>query len=283
MDDVSQLKKISAQVRIDILRMLKHATYGHIGGSLSIVEILTVLYNKKMNYDVNNPQSTSRDYLVLSKGHVGPCLYAVLAEVGFFPKSELLTLNAGGTILPSHPDRLKTPGVDVTTGSLGQGCSIAAGLGYGIKLRKTSQRVYLIVGDGELNEGQCWEAFQFIAHQRLHHVFVIIDENKKQLDGYTKDIINPFDLKQKMKSFGFHTIRVKGDDEGAILTSLNYLEKIENQGVCLILDTVKGQGVPYFENIFANHSIRFNQQDNAEIEKAIKELTLFVEGGEVHV
>ncbi|MGL4663208.1 MAG: transketolase [Culicoidibacterales bacterium] len=282
-DELLQLKKNSAQIRIDMLKMFQHITYGHLGGSMSIVEILSVLYYKKMNYSIDDIQNENRDYLVLSKGHAGPCLYTVLANVGFFDKKELLSLNQGGTMLPSHPDRLKTPGVDVTTGSLGQGCSIAAGLGYGIKLKKSEQKVYLIVGDGELNEGQCWEAFQFIAHHKLHQVVVIIDENKKQLDGYTKDIINPFDLKQKMESFGFYTKRVRGNDEADIIQGLEQLESVTDQGVCLILDTIKGQGISYFENFMNNHSIRFSQQDNDEINNAIAHLNDFVERGELDV
>lgn len=282
-DEIIQLKKYSAQIRIDLLDLFKHVTYGHIGGSMSIVELLSVLYYKKMKYDANQPQAENRDYLVLSKGHAGPALYTVLANVGFFEKEQLKTLNHGGTFLPSHPDRLKTPGVDVTTGSLGQGCSIAAGLGYGLQLKGSQQYVYLIVGDGELNEGQCWEAFQFIAHHKLNHVVVIIDENKKQLDGYTKDILNPFDLKQKMESFGFYTERVKGDSEAEIIAGLDTLKTIQNQAVCLILDTIKGQGIPYFETFKDNHSIRFNQKDNQEIDRAIAQLQSLIQGGEDNV
>lgn len=282
-EEVQQLKIKSAQIRIALLELFQHIGYGHIGGSMSIVEILTVLYYNKMHYSPNRPDDPLRDYLVLSKGHAGPALYTVLADVGFFPKEELKTLNRGGTILPSHPDRLKTPGVDVTTGSLGQGCSIAAGLGYSIKQSQSQQKVYLIVGDGELNEGQCWEAFQFIAHHALHQVVVIIDENKKQLDGYTTDILNPFDFKEKMESFGFYTLRVKGNDESAILAGLNQLETVEDQAVCLILDTIKGQGVQYFEDVMDNHSMRFNQQDDDAINTAIAELTKFVERGKEDV
>lgn len=279
-EEVQQLKIKSAQLRIALLELFQHTGYGHIGGSMSIVEILSVLYYNKMHYYPEQPNHPLRDYLVLSKGHAGPALYTVLADVGFFKKEELQTLNCGGTILPSHPDRLKTAGVDVTTGSLGQGCSIAAGLGYSIKQAQSEQKVYLIVGDGELNEGQCWEAFQFIAHHKLHQVVVIIDENKRQLDGYTEDILNPFDFKQKMESFGFSTLRVKGNDEAAILAGLSQLETVQDQAVCLILDTIKGQGIQYFEDVKDNHSMRFTEQDHDAINSAVEQLTTFVERGQ---
>lgn len=266
------LKQFAASIRIELLKMLKHATYGHIGGSMSMVDLLAVLYQNHLNINPSNPQDPSRDYVVLSKGHAGPGLYATLSLMGYFDASWLNTLNQIGTRLPSHPDRLKTPGIDVTTGSLGQGTSIAAGLGYGIKLRQTQQRVYLIVGDGELNEGQCWEAFQFIAHHKMNRVMVIIDDNKKQLDGYTKDIINPFNLKQKMESFGFCAIDVKGNDLDAIDAGINYLKSINDQAVCMILDTIKGQGVPYFETMLNNHSVRFNEEDYQAIDLAIESL-----------
>lgn len=266
------LEQFAANIRIELLKMLKHATYGHIGGSLSMVDLLAVLYQNHLRVDVTAPQDPNRDYVVLSKGHAGPGIYATLSLMGFFDESWLYTLNQIGTKLPSHPDRLKTPGIDVTTGSLGQGTSVAAGLAYGIKLRQSSQFVYLIVGDGELNEGQCWEAFQFIAHHCLHHVIVIIDNNKRQLDGYTVDIINPFNLRRKMESFGFCTIDVNGHDLKSIDAGLSYLKTVNTQATCMILDTIKGQGIPYFETMVNNHSVRFNEQDYQAIDVAIEEL-----------
>ena len=202
-EELKLLKRNSARIRACLLRLLRAKKGGHVGGSLSIVEALSVLYTRYMRYDPKNPQDPDRDYLVLSKGHAGPGLYSALSVFGFFPEDELKTMNEGGTRFPSHPDRLRTPGVDATTGSLGQGISMAAGLGYALKLEGSDQYVYAIVGDGELNEGQCWEAFQFIANYRLNRVVVMIDLNKRQLDGYTRDVMEPFDVAAKMQAFGF--------------------------------------------------------------------------------
>ena len=166
-DKLEELKLLSAKIRKDVLEMLEKRGYGHMGGSLSIVELMSVLYGKLLRYDAKNPDCEESDMGVLSIGHSGPAWYSVLAEKGFFDREWLFTLNDGGTKLPSHPDRLKTPGVDMTTGSLGQGTSAAAGIATRYKMNKTDQYVYLIVGDGELNEGQCWEAFQYIAHYKL--------------------------------------------------------------------------------------------------------------------
>ncbi|MEG0542088.1 MAG: 1-deoxy-D-xylulose-5-phosphate synthase N-terminal domain-containing protein, partial [Angelakisella sp.] len=154
-------------------------------------------YKKELRHDPKNPQMAGRDYLVLSKGHAGPSLYCTLALRGYFPHDMLYTMNEGGTSLPSHPDRLRTPGIDATTGSLGQGTSVAAGMGYGLRQSGSDSGVFLIVGDGELNEGQCWEAFQFLAHHKLNNVIVFIDENKRQLDGYTTEILTPFSTAEK--------------------------------------------------------------------------------------
>ena len=209
---------------------------------------------------------------MLSKGHSGPGLYAALSAAGFFDEDMLYTLNQNGTNLPSHPDRRKTPGVDATTGSLGQGTSVAAGIAYGLRLQGREQRVYLIVGDGELNEGQCWEAFQFIASKRLSNLLVFIDENKRQLDGYTKYIIDPFDIEQKMRAFGFATKRVKGDDEEQISEAIDEMLRVRESAVCIVLDTIKGQGVKYFEDMTDNHSVKFTQADFEAAFAAIDEL-----------
>lgn len=271
-EEVLRLKAISARTRSKVLRMMTWRKYGHLGGAMSIIELLTVLYNKEMHYDPGNPNDENRDYLVLSKGHAGAGLYATLSSLGYFPERELFTMNEGGTMLPSHPDRLRTPGVDATTGSLGQGTSIAAGLGYALRCDKKNQYVYLICGDGELNEGQCWEAFQFIANYRLNHVIVFIDENKRQLDGYTKEVMNPFDIAKKMEAFGFYTQRVDGREEDAIYTAIERAKEITDQAVCIVLDTVKGQGVKYFEEMKDNHSVKFTARDNEEAQRAIEYL-----------
>ena len=280
----TKLKILSAKIRLDILKMLKHIGYGHLGGSLSIVELMSVLYGKHLRYDAANPDWEERDMVVLSKGHCGPAWYSALANVGFFDKEELYTLNAGGTRLPSHPDRLKTPGVDMTSGSLGQGTSVAAGIASGFHMDCSQRYVYLICGDGELNEGQCWEAFQYIAHYRLHHCIVIIDENKKQLDGFTRDVMNPFCIAKKMEAFGFHVQQVKGNDEEAISRAIDQAKCIQDQAVCIVLDSIKGQGVPYFEALADNHSVKFdNEAILSATDQAIADLEEFVERGDVCV
>lgn len=274
------LKQLSAKIRRDILQMLEKRGYGHLGGALSIVELMSVLYGKQLRYDPKRPDWEERDMVVLSKGHAGPAWYCALAEQGFFEKDWLYTLNDGGTRLPSHPDRQKTPGVDMTTGSLGQGTSAAAGIATGFRMKGSDQYVYLIVGDGELNEGQCWEAFQYIAHYKLNHCVVIIDENKRQLDGTTKDVMNPFDLEEKMKAFGFHVQRVKGNDEEAIDAAIDQAKSITDQAVCIVLDSIKGAGVPYYEQMEGNHSVKFDNDEILQVNhKAIKDLEDLIEGG----
>lgn len=279
--EASKLKELeifAAKIRVDILEMLKHRGYGHLGGAMSIVELMSVLYGKQLHVNPQKPNMEDRDMVVLSKGHAGPVWYSTLAEKGYFEKSMLMTLNDGGTKLPSHPDRLKTPGVDMTTGSLGQGTSAAAGIATGLRMKGSNRYVYLIVGDGELNEGQCWEAFQYIAHYKLNNCIVLIDDNKRQLDGYTKDVMNPFSIVDKMKAFGFHVQKVKGNDIEEIDKAIDIAKQVTDQAVCIVLDTIKGQGVPYFEKMESNHSVKFNNDEiNSETEKAILKLKAFIE------
>lgn len=275
-----ELEELAAKIRLDTLCSIKKMGQGHLGGSFSIVELLAVLYGKQLRINPQDPQWADRDRLVLSKGHAGAALYSALANTGYFDRSWLWTINEGGTRLPSHPDRWKTPGVDATTGSLGQGTSMAAGIATGLRLAGKDNFVYLIVGDGELNEGQCWEAFQYIAHFKLNHCIVIIDDNKKQLDGPTKDILDPFDIQQKMTAFCFYTEKVPGADMQAIDEAIERCKAIEDQAVCIVLDSVKGQGVPFFEELDANHSVKFTTDEiNQAAEAAIKELTIKIEGG----
>lgn len=273
------LTLFSAQIRLETCKMLAHRGFGHLGGALSIVETLSVLYGEKMNIDPKRADWQDRDYFVLSKGHAGPSYYSTLALKGYFPLEVLATLNENGTNLPSHPDRLKTIGVDATTGSLGQGISIAVGIAKALKLEKKSNKVYTIVGDGECNEGQVWEAFQFAAHQKLDNLLVFIDENHKQLDGLTVDINNPFDLRVKMEAFGFYALRVDGSDEKAISEAIDDCFAHSGQALCIVLDTIKGQGVEYFEKLFDNHHIRFATESKAELDKAIVELEELVSKG----
>jgi len=279
--ELLKLKKGSAAIRLEAVKMLKWRRYGHLGGAMSIIELLSVLYNKQMKHDPKNPKWDERDYVVLSKGHAGPGLYATLAVQGYFDKEMLYTLNEGGTNLPSHPDRTKTPGVDATTGSLGQGTSVAAGLGMAIRMEQSGQKVYLIVGDGELNEGQCWEAFQFIAHNKMNEVIVIIDSNKKQLDGPVEQIMNPFSIAKKMEAFGFKTFECDGKEEEAISAAIDAAKEVKDSAVCIVMDTIKAQGVPYYYDRSDSHSPKFGGEADAALDAVIAELEAFIEKGEI--
>lgn len=262
-------KEFSKKIRLETSKMLLKRGFGHLGGSFSIIETLSVLYGFTMKIRPENPSWDERDWFVLSKGHAGPALYATLALKGYFPMAWLMTLNDNGTHLPSHPDRLKTPGIDCTTGSLGQGISQAVGIAKSFKMDEKENRVYTIVGDGELNEGQVWEAIQFAAHHKLDNLIVFIDENHKQLDGFTKDILNPFDIRLKLESFGFNAIRIKGDDESLIKQTIDKCISIKNQPSAIVLDTIKGQGIKYFEELYDNHHIRFTGESEVELRKMI--------------
>lgn len=272
MENYNEIKKLAKDIRISMLKMLLNLGFGHFGGSLSVVETLAVLYGAVMKIDPKNPNWEGRDYMVLSKGHAGPALYAALAIKGYFPKEELMTLNVNGTHLPSHPDRLLTKGVDATTGSLGQGVSLATGIAMAEKLSGKDNRVFTILGDGELNEGQCWEAFQFIAHHNLNNLTVFVDYNKFQLDGTLEEIIKPFSLTEKFKAFGFDSVEVKGDDIEGIYNLLKNPRGENERPLAVILDTKKGQGVKYIENLKNSHHLRLTDEVKAEIEKAVAEL-----------
>lgn len=270
--DLQKVERYRDEIRLMTLKELHHLGFGHYGGSLSIIEALAVLYGEVMKVDPKNPTWEDRDFFILSKGHGGPGLYAALALKGFFTTEKLYTLNQNGTTLPSHPDRNLTPGVDMTTGSLGQGISAAVGVALSHKLSGKENYTYCIVGDGELNEGQCWEAFQFAAHHKLNHLVVFVDDNKKQLDGPTKDIIDPIDFVAKFDAFGFHTVKVDGGSLEEIYQAIEKGKAQFDKPVAIILDTVKGQGVPYLEQKADNHHVRPNEADEAAILAAIDEL-----------
>ncbi|TWE01021.1 transketolase subunit A [Neobacillus bataviensis] len=270
--NLQKVERFRDEIRLMTLKELHHLGFGHYGGSLSIVEALAVLYGEVMKVDPKNPNWEERDYFILSKGHGGPGLYATLALKGYFPVDVLYTLNQNGTTLPSHPDRNLTPGVDMTTGSLGQGISAAVGVALSHKLSNKDNFTYCIVGDGELNEGECWEAFQFAAHHKLNHLFVLVDDNKKQLDGPTKDIIDPLDFEEKFNAFGFYTMKVDGRSLEQIYDAIQRGKEQSNKPVAIILDTIKGQGVPYLEEKADNHHIRPSHEDEKAILAVINEL-----------
>ena len=247
------LQRLALKIRIGILEELQARGFGHIGGSLSIADALAVLYGSVMRYDAKNPAWEERDKLVCSKGHAGPAVYSALAVEGFFPYEDLKTLNQPGTMLPSHCDRNKTPGIDMTTGSLGQGASLAVGMAMGDKLKGLDSRTFLIVGDGEADEGQVWEAAMFTAAKKVTNLTWLIDNNKKQLDGYTKDILEPFDFEEKFRAFGFEAITIDGNDVEQLHNALT--RKPIDKPIAIVLDTVKGKGIAEVENTMGNHSM----------------------------
>ncbi|ADO47691.1 transketolase [[Enterobacter] lignolyticus] len=272
MSTLAELTHLARDIRVATLKSLTRLGFGHYGGSMSVVETLAVLYGEVMKIDPADPDWPERDDFVLSKGHAGPALYSTLAIKGYFPVEELNTLNQNGTRLPSHPDRLKTRGVDATTGSLGQGISIAGGMALSHKLAGRPNRVFCIVGDGELNEGQCWEAFQFIAHHRLNNLTVFVDWNKQQLDGELDDIIQPFDLDEKFRAFGFDVATVKGDDIASLLAEVKPVVAPNARPKLIILDSVKGQGVAYLEQLGNSHHLRLTEETKEILNNAIRQL-----------
>lgn len=255
----NELQKFALKIRIGIVEQMRARGFGHIGGSLSVADVLAVLYGGVMRIDPSNPRWTERDKLVCSKGHAGPAVYATLALKEFFPYDLLTTLNQPGTNLPSHCDRNKTPGVDMTTGSLGQGTSLAVGMALGDRLTGRNSRTFLIVGDGEMNEGQTWEAVMFTAAKKVNNLIWIIDNNKRQLDGYTSDVLECFDFEEKFRAFGFDACTVKGDDVVAIWDALS--TPTSDRPRAVILDTIKGKGIADVENTLANHSMTLSAQD----------------------
>ena len=250
--DINRLTKAAAQIRKLTIRAMATAGYGHIGGSMSICEVLAVLYEGILNIDPQNPGWEERDWVVLSKGHSGPALYAALAYKGYFDLALLDTLNQNGTRLPSHCDRLKTPGIDLSTGSLAQGVSLGIGAALGSRMKGIDNTVYIIVGDGELQEGQVWEGVQFAAHRCMDNVVLIVDANKRQLDGYVKDICGSLDLVKKFTAFGWEAFGANGRDCGAIYDAL-VLSKQSKKPAVVVLDTEKGQGCCFAEKAAFNH------------------------------
>ena len=248
-----ELQKLALELRIGIVEEIQARGFGHIGGSLSLADALAVLYGAVMRYDSQNPKWPDRDKLVCSKGHAGPGVYATLAVKGFFPYEDLKTLNQPGTYLPSHCDKNKTPGVDMTTGSLGQGTSAAVGIALGDRLKGRDSRTYLLVGDGESDEGQVWEAAMFTAAKKITNLIWLVDDNKKQLDGYTQDVLPIFDLEAKFAAFGFDARRVDGNDIAQVYDALT--APIGDKPRAIILDTVKGKGIREVEETMGNHSM----------------------------
>ncbi len=269
MEKNQAVRVFAEEIRVETLREFAALGFGHVGGAMSIVEALAVLYGGEMRIDPKNPQWPERDRLVMSKGHAGPALYATLALKGYFPREVLKTLNQGGTILPSHCDRLKTPGVDMTTGSLGQGISLACGLALGNRIQGRDSYTYLVLGDGECNEGQVWEGAMFAAHFKLSHLIGFVDLNKQQLDGKCDDVMHMGDMVDKFESFGWLTKKVDGHNVDEILDAIHAGKAQDEKPVMIILDTIKGNGCEFALQKFPNHHIAFKPEEIApSIEKA---------------
>ena len=265
------LEKIANNVRMDILEEVYNAKSGHIGGAFSIADILTVLYFNEMNIDAKIPDSPDRDRLVLSKGHASAALYAVLAEKGYIDKEELKTFRNIDSNLQGHPDMNKVPGVDMTTGSLGQGLSVANGMALSSKLDSKGYRVYCILGDGELQEGQVWEAAMTAEKYQLDNLCVIVDANELQLTDTTMNVkgINYNDIEQKFRAFGFQTVVIDGHNIESIIRALTIAEMTKGKPTAIICKTIKGKGVSFMENQVDWHGKAPNDE---EYEMAVKEL-----------
>ncbi|WP_039656213.1 transketolase [Clostridium tyrobutyricum] len=274
--EIRELKRLAVKIRIDTIKSIANFGAGHVGGAMSMVETLAVLYGKIMRYDTKNPDWKDRDWFICSKGHSGPSLYATLAIEGFFPEEELKTLNQGGTKLPSHCNKDLTKGVDMSTGSLGQGSSLAVGVALGNKLDKRDNYTYLMLGDGEIQEGQVWEAALYAAQKKLDNLITFVDYNKKQLDGYVKDINDVGDIKVKFESFGWNAQKVDGNDVVQVYDAIMNAKKIKSKPSLIVLDTIKGKGIPFAENLKLNHHIQVSSEQLEEtlayLEKELERL-----------
>lgn len=267
--DYEKLKEIACNIRVDIIKETYHAGSGHPGGSLSAAEILTVLFFHELNIDPANQKMEGRDKFVLSKGHACPVLYAALANRGFFPKEELTTFRKLGTRLQGHPDMKKTPGVEMSTGSLGQGFSASVGMAIANKLDQKSARVYTLLGDGELQEGIVWEAAMAAAHYKLDNLVAIVDWNGLQIDGKNDDVITVNPIDEKFKSFGFHVISIDGHNMEEIVKALAEAREMKNKPTAIIAKTSKGKGVCFMENQAGWHGKAPNEE---EAKNAVTEL-----------
>ena len=268
-NDINNLKKISNEIRKNIIEEVYNAQSGHPGGALSSVEILTALYFNQMNIDPERPKDENRDRFVLSKGHASAGLYATLAERGFFEKEELKDFRKLGSILQGHPDMKHIPGVDMTSGSLGQGLSAANGMAMASKLDQKGYRVYCLVGDGEIEEGQIWEAAMTSSHYKLDNLCVIVDNNNLQIDGTIEEVKGLTNINEKFESFGFEVIQIDGNNIEEVLNAFNVAKQIKEKPTVIIAKTIKGKGVSYMENNASWHGKAPNEE---EYKKAIDEL-----------
>jgi len=266
---IKELAKIATNVRKNALTAVFCANSGHPGGSLSVADILTVLYFEIMNIDPKNPKWEDRDRFVLSKGHCSPALYAVLAERGFFPKEDIKSFRCVDSYLQGHPDMKNTPGVEMSTGSLGQGICAANGMAISAKIWKKNYRVYVVLGDGELQEGEVWEAAMFAAHYKLDNLTAFVDFNGLQIDGDIRKVMNPLPIDEKFKAFGWNVINIDGHNYEEIYNAVLEAQKVKEKPTVIVAKTIKGKGVSFMENDPSWHGSPPKQE---QYEKAIKEL-----------
>lgn len=259
-----ELKAKALRIRRNIVNMIYLASSGHPGGALSITDILTALYFTEMNIDPLNPKDENRDRFVLSKGHASAALYATLAERGFIKNEDLLGFRKIDSNLQGHPDMNKIPGVDMTTGSLGQGLSAANGMALAGKLDNKSYRVYCVLGDGEIEEGQVWEAAMTASHYKLDNLCVIVDNNNLQIDGTVDKVMSPYPIVDKFESFGFNVIQIDGHDYKQIIEAFENAKKVTGKPTAIIAKTIKGKGVSYMENQASWHGKAPNEQELAQ-------------------
>lgn len=273
---IAELQKTANKVRKGIIMGVHAAKAGHPGGSLSAADVFTYLYFKEMKIDPKNPKDENRDRFVLSKGHTAPGLYAALAQRGYFPEEDLLTLRQIGSHLQGHPCIAHTPGIDMSSGSLGQGISVAVGMAVSAKLQGKDYRVYTLLGDGEIQEGQVWEAAMFAGHRKLDNLVVIVDNNGLQIDGSVEEVCSPHPIDEKFEAFGFHVINVKdGNDMEQLDTAFLEARKVKGQPTAIIMKTVKGKGVSFMENEVGWHGKAPNDE---QYEIAMRELNEEVRG-----
>ena len=267
-----ELMKTANEIRKGIVTALHSAKAGHPGGSLSATEIFTYLYFEEMNVDPKDPKKADRDRCVLSKGHTAPGLYSTLAQKGFFPKEDLVTLRHTGSYLQGHPDMKHIPGVDMSSGSLGQGISAAVGMAIAGKLDNADYRVYTLLGDGEIQEGQVWEASMLAAHRKLDNLVVIVDNNNLQIDGAITEVNSPYPIDKKFEAFNFHVINIDGNDFDQIDAAFKEAKTVKGQPTAIIAKTVKGKGVSFMENQVGWHGKAPNDEEYKiameELEKA---------------
>ena len=268
-----ELQKTANEIRKGIITAVHSAKAGHPGGSLSAVELFTYLYFEEMNIDPENPKKEDRDRFVLSKGHTAPGLYSTLAHRGYFPVEDLKTLRHLGSYLQGHPDMKHIPGIDMSSGSLGQGISAAVGMALGAKLDGASYRVYTLLGDGEIEEGQVWEAAMFAGHRKLDNLVVIVDNNGLQIDGKIEDVCSPYPIDKKFEAFNFHVINVAdGNDFDQLEAAFEEAKAVKGMPTAIVMKTVKGKGVSYMENAVDWHGKAPNDEQYeiamADLEKA---------------